>query len=205
MDESGTYIPWNNATPGGNYTSQTHGVYYRNPHAHEILLKPEGITWRTLGGNIDLYFYAGPTVDAVAKSFQTSTIGLPAEQQYFTFGYHQCRWGFNNWSDVENVVNDFEKFELPLENIWTDIDYMQLFRDFTTDPQRYPQDEGHRFLSRLHDGGRHYIPITDSALYIPNPENATDAYGTYSRGHEAGAFITNPDGSEYIGAVWPGQ
>ena len=49
----------------------THAVYYRNAHAHEILLKPEGLTWRTLGGNIELYFYAGPTIEAAAMSYQT--------------------------------------------------------------------------------------------------------------------------------------
>lgn len=87
-----TYVSWNDTSLEGSYTSLSHGIYYRNPHGHEILLQPYGITWRTIGGNIDLYIYAGPTVEDVAKSFQKSTIGLPVEQQYFTLGYHQCRW-----------------------------------------------------------------------------------------------------------------
>ena len=204
-DSNMSYVPWNQTSLDQNYTSLTHGVYYRNAHAHEILLQEDGITWRTLGGNLDLYFYAGPTVEKIVQSYQQSAIGYPAMQQYFTFGYHQCRWGYNNWSMVRDVVDNFEKYEIPLENIWTDIDYMELFRDFTTDPNRFNQDEGRQFLDTLHASGRHYIPITDSAIYIPNPENATDAYGTYTRGHQANAFMLTSDGSEeYIGAVWPG-
>ena len=200
-----TYVPWNQTTLDKTYKSLTHGVYYRNAHAHEILLRDDGITWRTLGGNIDLYFYAGPTVEQVAKSYQASAIGYPAMQQYFTFGYHQCRWGYNNWSMLQDVVDSFERFQIPLENIWTDIDYMQLFRDFTTDSNRFPQDVGRQFLDAIHASGRHYIPIVDSAIYHPNPENASDAYGTYDRGHDLNAFMLTNDGSEeYIGAVWPG-
>ena len=35
-------------------------------------------------------------------------------------GYHQCRWGYANWSEVEDVVNTFAAFEIPLDNIWYD-------------------------------------------------------------------------------------
>ena len=33
----------------------THAVYYRNAHGHEILMKPDNLTWRTLGGNIGMW------------------------------------------------------------------------------------------------------------------------------------------------------
>lgn len=64
--------------------------------------------------------------------------------------------------------------------------------------------EGLEFFARLHASGWHYVHIMDSALYIPNPENRTDNYLPYSRGNDVGAFLLNPNGSEYIGAVWPG-
>lgn len=49
------------------------------------------------------------------------------------------------------------------------------YRDFVNDPDRFGYEEGQEFLSKLHKGGRHYVPIIDSALYIPNPDNETDA------------------------------
>jgi alpha-glucosidase len=100
------------------YVSYSHGVYLRNSHAQEVLMRPSDITWRTLGGSIELYFYAGPTQEKVTKAYQRSATGLPAMQQYFTFGYHQCRWGYTNWSELQDVVDSFARFGIPLENIW---------------------------------------------------------------------------------------
>ncbi|KAG0649653.1 Alpha-glucosidase [Hyphodiscus hymeniophilus] len=198
-----TYAP--NATdPTAKYVSYSHGVYMRNSHGQEVLMRPSNITWRTLGGSIDLYFYAGPTQKEVTKAYQTSTTGLPAMQQYFTFGYHQCRWGYTNWTELQEVVDSFASFGIPLENIWTDIDYMNQYRDFENDQGRFGYAEGAKFLSQLHANGQHYIPIVDSAIYVPNPENASDAYPIFDRGNATDSFMLNPDGSLYIGEVWPG-
>ncbi|KAI4862569.1 glycoside hydrolase family 31 protein [Hypoxylon rubiginosum] len=198
-----TYAP--NATDkSAQYISHTHGVFQRNAHTQEVLLRESNITWRALGGNIDLYFYQGPTQDKVTKSYQTSAIGLPTMQQYWTFGYHQCRWGYNNWTELQDVIDNFAKFEIPLETIWSDIDYMKAYRDFENDPDRFSYSEGAEFLARLHQNNQHYVPIIDSAIYAPNPTNASDAYPPFDRGIEEDAFLLNTDGSVYIGAVWPG-
>ena len=186
------------------YVSYSHGVYNRNAHGQEILLRPSNITWRQLGGSIDLYFFSGPTQPEVTSAYLSGAIGLPAMQQYFAFGFHQCRWGYANWSVVQEVVENYAKFEIPLENIWTDIDYMNQYRDFDNDPIRFNYSEGKQFLSQLHSNNQHYIPIVDSAIYAPNPTNASDAYAPYERGNALGSFLKNPDGSQYIGEVWPG-
>lgn len=93
VDEKGnlTLVTSNETNINSTYTSVSHGVYLRNAHGQEILMKPENITWRTLGGSIDLYFFDGPTQPEVTKQYITGAIGLPAMQQYFAFGYHQCR------------------------------------------------------------------------------------------------------------------
>lgn len=99
-----------------------------------------------------------------------------------------------------DVFDNFMRYEIPLQTLWNDIDYMQGYRDFTNSENTFPANNS--FLPRLLSSGRNYIPIIDSAVYIPDPNNATDAYAPYNRGHEAGAFMLNPDGTEYIGAVW---
>ncbi|KAI1432773.1 glycoside hydrolase family 31 protein [Xylaria sp. CBS 124048] len=187
------------------YKSFTHGLFHRNAHGQEIVLRETSITWRALGGTIDLYFFEGPTQDQVTKAYQTSAIGLPAMHQYWTFGYHQCRWGYNNWTEVKEVVANFAKNEIPLETMWNDIDYMKSFRDMDNDPDRYPYDEGAEFLADLHKNDQHYIPIIDAGIYAPIPGNQSDAYTVFEHGLEENVFLFNPDGSLYIGQVWPGD
>lgn len=84
------------------------------------------------------------------------------------------------------------------------IDYMDQYRDFTNGELNYPVREGQEFLARLHAAGQHYVPIIDSNIYVPNPENASDAYEPFTRGAALGAFIRQPSGDFYLGDNWPG-
>lgn len=187
----------------GNYTSSTHGLYFRNAHGMEVLMHATNVTWRTLGGSIDLYFFSGPTQPDVTHQY-LDVIGMPVLQNYWGFGYHQCRWGYENWTVTEAVVDTFARFEIPLEVIWNDIDYMKQYRDFDNDPVRFNYSDGTAFLQRLHSQGQHYVPIIDAAIYTPNADNASDAYPPFNDGNDTNSFLLNPDGSLYIGAVWPG-
>lgn len=189
---------------GSKYESYSHGVYLRNVHGQEVLLREQSLTWRLLGGSIDLFFYDGPTQPDVTKQYQLSAVGLPKMETYWSFGYHQCRWGYRNWTEVRGIVDTLRAFNIPLETIWLDIDYMDQYRDFTTDPVTFPLSGAKEFFDQLHSDNQHFVPIVDSAIYIPNPTNSSDAYDTYTRGNKSGAFLSNPDGSQYIGAVWPG-
>lgn len=81
---------------------------------------------------------------------------------------------------------------------------MNQYRDFDNDPVRFNYRTGQEFLDRLHSKGRHWIPIIDAAIYVSNPLNASDAYETYDRGNATDSWLLNPDGSTYIGSVWPG-
>lgn len=191
------------ASSSSEYRSYSHGVFFRNAHGQDILLRPSNLTWRAIGGSIDLYFFSGPSAKAVTEQY-LDVIGFPAMHRYHTLGFHQCRWGYANWSEVEEVVTNFANFNIPLENIWNDIDYMSFYRDFENDPIRYGYAEGRRFIDKLHDQGQFYIPIVDAGIYVPNPHNASDSYSPFTRGNDSNVFISNPDGSMFIGAVWPG-
>jgi alpha-glucosidase len=110
-------VTTNEVEPNKTYTSLSHGVYSRNAHGQDIVLQPDGITWRAIGGSIDLYFFSGPTQPEVTTSY-LKAVGLPALQQYWTFGFHQCRWGYKSWDELEDVVNSHIRFGIPLETVW---------------------------------------------------------------------------------------
>ena len=117
-DGSFTPVKSSEADASKEYTSFSHGVFLRNAHGLEVVTKPQSLTWRALGGSVDLTFYSGPSQAGVTKNYQRSTVGLPAMQQYNTLGYHQCRWGYTSWAELDEVVETFKEFDIPLEYIW---------------------------------------------------------------------------------------
>lgn len=50
----------------------------------------------------------------------TGTTALP---QYFSLGYHQCRWNYRDEADVRQVDANFDKFDIPYDVIWLDIEH----------------------------------------------------------------------------------
>jgi alpha-glucosidase len=185
-------------------SSLSHGVYGRNAHGQEWLLRNSSITYRTIGGSVDLYFLSGPQPKDVIAQYQTGIVGTPVMQNYWALGFHQCRWGYNNWTQLQSIVNGYRDAEIPLEAIWTDIDAMQQYRDFTNDGFNFPIPEGRKFIASIHANHQHYVPIVDANIYAPNPGNLSDAYSTFTRGASVNAYIREDQTSFYYGDQWPG-
>ncbi|KAG1814614.1 glycoside hydrolase family 31 protein [Suillus subaureus] len=159
------------------------------------------IEYRMIGGILDFYFFSGPS-DAEVIAQYGSVIGYPMWQPAWGFGFHLCRWGYHNVSDdIENVAQ-MRAAGIPLEVQWNDIDLYHAYRDFTTDPVSFPGDELRAFIQELAANNQHYIPIVDVGVAIT--VNSTDVYDPFTRGVEEDVWIKNPDGSLYLGQVWPG-
>ncbi|KAJ2016984.1 hypothetical protein H4S03_006977 [Coemansia sp. S3946] len=174
-----------------------HGAYLHNSHGMDIVLANGTIQYRVLGGTADFYFFGGPSALDVIDQY-TELVGRPSRIPYWALGFHNCRYGYKSVYEVNDVIANYSKANIPLEVAWTDIDYMDRTLDFTFDPVNFPLAEMQKQLAYLHKRGQKMVLITDPAILY------NSSYEVYARGHEQDVFIKNPDGSEFIGQVWPG-
>lgn len=100
---------------------------------------------------------------------------------------------------LSSVVDEFRNHQIPLETIWTDLDYMEGFKDFTWNPYNYPKNEVSLFIEKLHENNQHYVVIVDPGIKIES------GYIPYEEGVSKNVFIKNAKGKDIIGQVWPGM
>ena len=49
----------------------------------------------------------------------------------WALGYHQCRWGYESFDDLDRLDRSFRKHRVADDGLWLDIDYMDRFKVFT--------------------------------------------------------------------------
>lgn len=176
---------------------QAHGVLLLNSNGMDMTLEDGRVVYQTLGGVLDFHILSGPTPAAVTNQY-TQLIGRPKLMPYWSYGFHQCRWGYTSAAHLREVVDKYAAAKIPLDVIWADIDYMDRFYDFTLDPVNFAQADLQKLLSDIHARGQKFVPIIDPGI----PDDANDY--AYSKGLELDIFIKNSAGKPYLGQVWPG-
>lgn len=176
----------------------THGVLLLNSNGMDIYVGEDQLTYHVIGGVLDFYFFSGPTPLTVVDQY-TRLVGRPVGMPFWSFGFHQCRWGYDTLDDLKDVVEHYKQASIPLDTIWSDIDYMEAYKDFTFDPVRYNENEVRAFVDELHENGQHYVPILDPGISVQFGK-----YATLDRGLEQDIFLKNEFGNNYLAQVWPG-
>ncbi len=145
----------------------------------------------------DLYLYVitGESAYDVVKQFR-KMIGTSYIAPKYAFGFGQSRWGYKTAEDIERVVRGYRDHQLPIDMVYLDIDYMQDYKDFTVNAERFPAFE--QFVQKMKAEKIHLIPIIDAGVKIEK------GYEIYEEGLEKGYFCKREDGSAFVAAVWPG-
>lgn len=152
------------------------------------------------GGELDLYYFFGPTIPAILSRYTELTGRMPMPPMW-ALGNQQSRWSYASEAEVEEVVRRYREADMPLDVVHLDIDYMDAYRVFTWDRSRFPNPRA--FADRLAAKGVKLVAIVDPGVkYEPS---ATAPYRVYEEGAKHDYFLKREGGELFIGEVWPGK
>lgn len=168
-------------------------LFYENSYDGTLELNEQAAV-RFEGGALRYYLLTG-SLERIFELYADLT-GLPPMPPKWSLGYHQSRFSYETEAEVRQIVKGFLERDLPLSAIHLDIDYMDGYRVFSINTQRFPE------LARLaHDvleSGVRLVPILDPGI------KKDSGFPVYNSGKASGAFVRSPGGELLHAPVWPG-
>ncbi len=181
----------------GFHSHKAYGIFFDNSFRSffDFASERKSVTsyWAD-GGEMNYYFINGPELMDVTKRY-TSLTGKPDMPPLWALGYHQCKWSYYPESQVKEITSKFRALDIPCDAIYLDIDYMDGFRCFTWDDDKFPDPK--RMISELAEDGFKTVVIIDPGIKV-DPD-----YWVYQEGVEQNMFCRRADGPFMKGKVWP--
>ena len=145
--------------------------------------------------DIDVYIIEGKSNTDIVKQFR-KIIGKSYAAPRWAFGYMQSRWSYYTSDTVREIAKAYREHNMPLDAIFLDIDYMEAYKDFTVNSERFGDLK--ELICELKAEGIRLVPIIDAGVKIE------EGYDVYEEGLEKGYFCTDKDGKPFGAGVWPG-
>jgi len=147
------------------------------------------------GGDMNYYFIHGASIAELIKQYTWLTGRMPMPP-IWGLGYQQCRYSYYPDTEVYSLARTFREKQIPADVIVLDIHYMEDYKIFTWDPDRFKDPQ--RMIAELAEMGFNIVVMCDPGIKIE------EGYQAYQEGVEQDLFLKYPDNSYYSGQVWPG-
>lgn len=150
--------------------------------------------WISENGILDVVIMIGENPTEITQSYASlsGNVQLP---QLFSLGYHQCRWNYNDEEDVLTITENMDKYEIPYDVIWLDVEYTDAKKYFTWKKELFPNPE--RMLNKLDETGRTLVAIIDP--HIKTGYEVSEALISKD------LTLLTKDGDNFKGHCWPGE
>ncbi|KAL7269929.1 glucosidase II [Rhizina undulata] len=169
----------------------------RNPNSLSTEKRSTHTHWFSESGQLDVFVLPGPNSSWLYKQYGELT-GFTALPPTFATAYHQCRWNYVSQDDVKDVDRKFDKFDIPYDVIWLDIEYTDGKKYFTWDPLTF--GDPLTMQKTLAKRDRKLVGIIDP--HIKNDKN----YAINNEMLEKGLAVKDKTGDKtYEGWCWPGS
>jgi len=178
-----------------------YGVFFDNTYRSSFDFgkeSPDYFSFGAEGGELNYYFFAGPDPKKVVEEY-TRLVGRSPLPPLWSLGYQQSRYSYYPEARVREIASTLREKKIPADVLYLDIDYQQGNAPFTINREYFPHFE--QMVADLRAQGFHLITITD--LHIKKDPGR--GYAPYDSGIKNDVFLRNPDGSVFVGIVWPSE
>jgi alpha-glucosidase len=158
---------------------------------------PADYTFGAPDGPVDYYLLYGPDPKKVVETYAWLTGPTPLPPLW-SLGFQQSRYSYYTESELMGVADRLRADHIPADSLYLDIDYQDKNRPFTINTRNFPNFP--EMVHKLAEKNFHLVTITD--LHIAKLPDSD--YAPYESGTAGDHFVKNPDGTTYVGAVWPG-
>ncbi len=182
----------------GTHHGLVYGIYLDNTHRSDFNFGASNNRFSSFSvdsGDLDYYFITGNSVQDVISSYANLTGHMPLPPVW-SIGYQQCRYSYYPQTEVERLSEKFRDKKIPADVIVLDIHYMEKFKIFTWDGEKFSDPKA--MIEKLKERGFEVVVICDPGIKV------LEGYEAYESGIKEDIFIKYPDGTEYTGEVWPG-
>ena len=178
---------------------RAYGFFFDNPGRAWLDLghaRNDQLRYKAERGELCAYFFGGGSIPAVLERYTQLTGRMPLPPRWM-LGFHQSRWSYHPESQVRELAAEFRQRHIPCDAIHLDIHYMDSYRIYTWDRDRFPDPPG--LLADLRAQGFRAIAIIDPGVKVD------PGYHAYDDGLDRDVFCKLPDGTPFQAPVWPGE
>lgn len=184
------YIGFNRNGSFGIYLDNTYRTYFDMGKSD-----PDRVRFGAEKGPLSFFFIYGKDIKDVVAGY-TRLAGKMDMPPLWALGYQQSRYSYYPQDKVIALAKRFREEDIPADVIYLDIHYMDGFRVFTFDRDRFPDPRA--MIDELDKLGFKVVTIIDPGV------KADGSYSVFAEGLKNHYYITDENGLPFTGKVWPG-
>jgi len=143
--------------------------------------------------SVEFYVIEGKDIEEIIEKY-TSLTGKPFLPPKWAFGYMISRYSYFPQDRVVEIVKEFIREGFKVSGVFLDIHYMDNFKLFTWNPERFPEPK--KMIEELHSLGVKVITIVDHGIRVDQN------YEVFKQG--LGKYCETREGEIFTGKLWPG-
>jgi alpha-glucosidase len=175
-----------------------YGIFFDNTYQSDFNFGASNDRFSSFGargGEMNYYFIYNTHVADIITSytFLTGRMHMPP---LWSLGYQQNRYSYYPETEVLRIAQTLREKKIPADGITLDIHYMDAYKLFTWNKQRFPDPK--EMTDKLKAMGFKITVIVDPGIKVEK------GYSVFERGVKDDVFLKYSDGEYYTGQVWPG-